>query len=73
MDTQSEPTNRIRELREAQKLTQKELAKLVDLDHTTISKHESGARSLGRDEILKYARVFKCETYEVFLEADVDE
>jgi transcriptional regulator with XRE-family HTH domain len=34
--------NRIKELRTAQKLTQKELATFLNVDHTVVSKWESG-------------------------------
>ena len=63
-------TNRIRELRERSRLTQEELGKLTEYDYTTISRHESGDRALDAEAIKKYARVFKCETFEIFLNPD---
>lgn len=60
--------NRLRYLRLRSRLTQKELGKLVDLDHTTISHHENGTRTMTGEQISKYATVFKCETYELFQE-----
>lgn len=62
--------NRIRELRERSRLTQEELGVLIGCDFTTVSRHESGARALDADAILKYARVFKCESYEIFIVPD---
>lgn len=61
---------RIKELREKQKLTQKELGKLVDLDRTTVSKHEEGTRGIDSSTIKKYAEVFKIETHELFVNPD---
>ena len=59
--------NRLRELREARKLTQQEVAKLLDIDHTTVSRHESGSRNLSPEDIQKYARLYKVESYELFI------
>lgn len=61
------PTNRIKEQRELSRLTQEELAKLMDLDFTTVSRHESSARALSQEDIFKYARIFKIQSYELFL------
>jgi putative transcriptional regulator len=60
--------NRLRELREARKLTQQEVAKLLDMDHTTISRHESGSRGLSPEDVQKYARLYKVESYELFID-----
>lgn len=62
------PKNRLRELRETRKLTQQEVAKLLDIDHTTVSRHESGSRSLSPEDIQKYARLYKVESYELFID-----
>jgi transcriptional regulator with XRE-family HTH domain len=62
------PKNRLRELREVCKLTQQEVAKLLDIDHTTVSRHESGSRSLDPEDIQKYARLYKVESYELFID-----
>ena len=59
--------NRIAEFRNRARLTQAELGKLMDLDHTTISRHESGDRNLTPDDITKYAKVFKVDTWELFM------
>lgn len=62
------PKNRLRELREDRRLTQQEVAKLLDIDHTTVSRHESGSRSLSPEDIQKYARLYKVESYELFID-----
>lgn len=62
--------NRLRELREKSRLTQKEVAKLLDVDHTTVNKHEAGTRGLTSGEIEKYAQVFKVQSHELFFAAE---
>jgi DNA-binding transcriptional regulator YiaG len=61
--------NRIKVLRERSRLTQRELALLMGTDDSTVAKHEAASRGLTPDEIRKYSRIFKCESYELFLEA----
>lgn len=60
--------NRLRELRETCKLTQQEVAKLLDIDYTTVSRHESGSRGLSPEDVQKYARLYKVESYELFID-----
>ena len=62
------PKHRLRELREACRLTQQEVAKLLDIDHTTVSRHESGSRGLSPEDIQKYARLYEVESYELFID-----
>ena len=64
--TKNQPL-RIAELRKSSKLTQSELAKLMDLDVTTVCKHELGTRNPTKPEIEKYARIFNVSSYELFL------
>jgi transcriptional regulator with XRE-family HTH domain len=59
--------NRLRLLREERKLTQKEVAKVLDIDYTTVSKHESGDRGLSPEDVRKYAALYKVESYELFM------
>lgn len=59
--------NRLRELRLERKLTQEEVAKLLDIDNTTVSKHETGLRGLSLEDIEKYARLYKVEPFELFI------
>lgn len=59
--------NRLAVLREGSKLTQAEVAKLMDLDVTSVCKHETGSRNPTAEEIAKYARIFKVQSYEIFM------
>jgi DNA-binding XRE family transcriptional regulator len=61
---------RIKEFRQRAFLTQAELAKLMDLSVTMINKHEAGSRSLTREQIIRYAEIFKVETHELFQDAE---
>lgn len=58
--------NRIKELREKKELTQKELAKLMDLDVTTVNKHENMLRGVTEANVRGYCSIFKIETFELF-------
>lgn len=60
--------NRLRALRDRSRLTQAEVAKLLDIDITTVNKHESGARVPEAETLQRYARLYKVETHELFLE-----
>lgn len=64
--------NRIKELRERSRLTQEELGKLLGVDATTISKHETGDRALSDDKVMAYAKVFKVSTHEIFVNLEGD-
>lgn len=58
--------NRIKELREESKLTQLELAKLMDLTPSTVNKHENALRRLTEEGVRKYAAIFKVPTHHIF-------
>ena len=60
--------NRLRTLRAESKLTLAEVAKCLDLDLSTVSRHESGARGLTQDDIRAYARLYKVESLAVFMD-----
>lgn len=60
--------NRIKELREAQKLTQEELGLLVGIDFTSVAKHENMQRGIDETLVQAYARVFKVLTHEIFVD-----
>lgn len=51
-------------------LSMAEVAKLIDCDEATVSRHETGHRSMSRDQILKYAKLYRCETHELFILPD---
>lgn len=59
--------NRLAELRKARSLTQEEVGKLTDQSPETVSRHESGARGMTRDVILKYSKLYKVESFEIYL------
>lgn len=59
--------NRLKELRQERKLTQKEVAKILDKDFTTICGHETHRLRITEPDILAYCKLFKIESYELFL------
>jgi transcriptional regulator with XRE-family HTH domain len=60
--------NRIRELREQARLSQAEVAKLLDVDEASVSRWECGKRPLTPAVIEKLAGIFKIATWELFLD-----
>jgi transcriptional regulator with XRE-family HTH domain len=58
--------NRLREFRDRSRLTLEEVSLLTGFSVPTISRHESGGRSLSEEAILKYAALYKVHTYEIF-------
>lgn len=65
--------NRLRELREERKLTQQEVAKILDITHSAVSRHESRDRAMSSRDIKRYANLYKVETYEIFHGAELEE
>jgi len=63
--------NRILELRKRSRLTQKEVAKLLDLSLSLVAKHEAGTRTITPDDIEKYSSLFKVQSYELFLDPEL--
>lgn len=57
--------NRIKELRKKKKLTQQELAKLVDLDYTHIGRIENGERTLDVEYLERFAIALGVKPYEL--------
>jgi hypothetical protein len=72
MSSEKPTTNRLKELRTRGKekgglwLTLEEVGDLLEVDYTTVSRHEAG-RGLTADMIEKYAKLYKVETFEIFL------
>lgn len=62
--------NRIRELRNARQLNQKELGQLIGLPQPTVNRHENGNRSLDGFAIERYAKFFGVSPYELFVPVD---
>lgn len=54
-------------------LSMAEVAKLIDCDEATVSRHETGQRSMSREQILKYAKLYRCETHELFLDLPTED
>lgn len=69
MKNNSAPVNKLRELRDRSRLTLQEVSLLTGFTVSTISRHESGGRSLSEEAIIKYANLYKVHTYELFREA----
>ena len=65
--------NRLREFRDRSRLTLEEVSLLTGFSVPTISRHESGGRSLSEEAILKYAALYKVHTYEIFRHPEEEE
>lgn len=66
MKDNSAPKNRLKELRDRSRLTLEEVSTLTGFAVPTISRHESGGRSLSEEAIAKYAALYKVQTHELF-------
>jgi transcriptional regulator with XRE-family HTH domain len=73
MKNNSAPANRLRELRDRSRLTLQEVSVLTGFSVPTISRHESGGRSLSEEAIIKYSNLYKVHTYEIFRVAGEEE
>lgn len=62
------PPNRLLEQRDRSRLSQSEVAKILDVSIATVSRHESQNRGLTRDMIDKYAQLYKVSAAELFIE-----
>lgn len=70
MKDNSAPKNRLKELRDRSRLTLEEVSILTGFSVPTISRHENGGRSLSEEAILRYAKLYKVHTYEIFSVAE---
>lgn len=70
MKNNSATPNRLKELRDRSRLTLEEVSLVTGFNVTTISRHESGARSLSEEALLKYASLYKVHTYEIYRTLD---
>lgn len=66
MKDNAAPRNRLRELRDRSRLTLQEVSTLTGFSVPTISRHESGGRSLSEEAVVKYSQLYKVHTYELF-------
>ena len=57
-----ELSKRLKEIREEKGLSQRELAKLLNIDKSTVAKYETGERSPDADMIVKLADFFDVST-----------
>ena len=63
----TQPGNRLKEQRERSRLTQEEVAKLLDVSVATVSRHESSSRGLSADMIANYSALYKVPSHELFV------
>ena len=52
--------NRLKELRQEKRLTLRDLAEKIGIDHTAISRIENGGRNLSDEDIVKICQFFEC-------------
>ncbi len=57
---------RLQEIRKAKGLTQAQLAEMVDLEITTISRIENGSRFPQKENIEKFVKVLDCNIKDLF-------
>lgn len=72
MKNNSAPKNRLRELRDRSRLTLDEVSILTGFSVPTISRHESGSRSLSEEAVQKYASLYKVPTHQLFMDPLVE-
>jgi transcriptional regulator with XRE-family HTH domain len=60
-----EEPNRIREQRERSRLTRREVAKILGVRTSAVTEVETGRRRMSDEQMLKFARLFKCQTHEL--------
>lgn len=66
--------NRLATLREAGVvLSQEQVGKLIGTDGATVSRHESGQRSMNKAQIDAYAKLYGVPTHEIFFIAPTEE
>ena len=67
MKNNSAEPNRLKELRDRSRLTLEEVSMITGYSVPTISRHESGGRSLSEEAIDKYASLYKVPTHQLFM------
>lgn len=64
--------NNLQQLRERHKakggfyLTLAEMARLMNLDESQVSRHENGLRGMSPDDVKRYARILKVDPLDIF-------
>jgi transcriptional regulator with XRE-family HTH domain len=61
------PPNRLSELRAKRDLTQAEVATLLGVDIATVSRHETGSRTMSPEIVKLYAKLYRVQSYELFV------
>jgi len=54
--------NRIKALRESQNLLQRQIASILEIDTPMLSKIERGERKAKKEQVLKFAEIFKVDS-----------
>ena len=62
--------NRLRELRQKNKLSQKAVARAIGLKQPTVNRHENENRSIDAYTADRYARFYGVSPYELFVDPD---
>ena len=66
--SQTIPQNRLTEFRNRSRLTLDEVSILTGYSPSTISRHENGSRVLTEDAIVRYSKLYKVHSYELFID-----
>jgi transcriptional regulator with XRE-family HTH domain len=67
------PKNRLKEQRELSRLSQSEVAKMLDISVATVSRHEGQNRGLTRPMVDAYAKLYKVSAAELFVDLPEEE
>jgi transcriptional regulator with XRE-family HTH domain len=65
-DPATSQKNRLRDLRARSRLTEREVAKILDITPEAVLAFESGERPLTQNAIIRFSRLYKVYTYELF-------
>ena len=60
--------NRIRELRQERQLSQEELARLLEVDRSSVARWETGSNNPRIEKLLALAKIFRCSLDELIHE-----
>lgn len=72
-ETKKVPPNRLKLQREKSRLTQSEVARVLELSVASVSRHETSNRGLTREMIEKYASLYKVASAELFVELPTED
>lgn len=64
---ESSISNNLKDLREARRLTQKEVGKMLDLSVSAVCRHEVNSRGLTLARVEAYASLYKVSAAEIFV------